>query len=59
MTSFLSMITLCYNIKLCLMSLILMKTMLAYIAFEFRIQLYNFVSQAKYIRECLASVLMV
>jgi hypothetical protein len=31
-----------------------MKTMLAYIALEFRIQLYNFVSQTKYIRECLA-----
>jgi hypothetical protein len=31
-----------------------MKTMLAYIALEFWTQLYNFVSWAKYIRECLA-----
>jgi hypothetical protein len=31
----LSMITICYNIKLCLMWVILMKTILAYIALEF------------------------
>jgi hypothetical protein len=31
-----------------------MKTMLAYIALEFQIQLYNLVYRAKYIRECLA-----
>jgi hypothetical protein len=36
-----------------------MKTMLAYIALEFWIQLYNFVSRVKYIREYLAYVLMV
>jgi hypothetical protein len=43
----LSMITICYNIKLYLMWLILMKTILAYIALEFWIQLCNFVSWIK------------
>jgi hypothetical protein len=33
---------------------ILMKLMFAYIALEFGSQLRNFVSRAKYIRECLA-----
>jgi hypothetical protein len=42
----LPMITICYNIKLYLMWLILMKTMLAYIALKFGPQLYNFVSWA-------------
>jgi hypothetical protein len=34
------------------MWLILMKLMFAYIALEFGSQLRNFVSRAKYIREC-------
>jgi hypothetical protein len=42
----LSMITICYNIKLRLMWLILIKTMLAYIALEFGPQHCNFVSWA-------------
>jgi hypothetical protein len=42
----LSMVTMCYNIKLYLTWLILMKTMLVYIALEFGPQLYNFVSWA-------------
>jgi hypothetical protein len=40
-TSLSTMITLCYNIKLCLMWLVLIKTMLSYIALEFWIQLYH------------------
>jgi hypothetical protein len=42
----LSMIPMCYSIILCLMWLIWMKTMLAYIALEFGPQLCNFVSWA-------------
>jgi hypothetical protein len=41
------------------MWLILMKPMFAYIALDFGSQHLNFVSQAKYIRECLAQVLTV
>jgi hypothetical protein len=41
------------------MWLILIKPMFAYIALEFGSQLRNFVSRAKYIRECLAYVLTV
>jgi hypothetical protein len=53
------MITMCLKLKLYFMWLILMKPMFAYIALKYGSQLHNFVSRAKYIRKCLAKVLMV